>query len=337
MKVAFKTLVLHFLTVAILLTVASCEWNLNKNDTETENETTTETVTTPSDTATDTSVLSEAEPTIPEQTTSAVSTSEITTPEETSSQETPPLFEITTEQITEVTTPEENIITNEDITFEEGTTPEEMTTPEVTTTPEETTTPELPHEHTLHNGRCACGFIPVVQNASSYDNDNDGNNDVFQFTPILPQRFTSADAIHFEAGEYDDGLSGRVFSAQEGGEPYYYCRKGNTSYIVYEINVEEAGIYELAIHQRMESGTEHGAKLTVNEESANEYSIQTSYQFATDEELLYVCNNQNVMLSYMLGIRLELVKGINEIKIEVASNTDEGQYFRDFYLVKTLE
>ena len=105
----------------------------------------------------------------------------------------------------------------------------------------------------------------------------------------------------------------------------------------YEINVEEAGIYELAIHQRMESGTEHGAKLTVNEGSANEYSIQTSYQFATDEELLYVCNNQNVMSSYMLGIRLELVKGINEIKIEVASNTDEGQYFRDFYLVKILE
>lgn len=337
MKFAFKTLVLYFLTVSILLTMVSCEWNLNENDTETENETTTETVTTPSDTATDTSVLSEAEPTIPEETTSAVSSSEITTPEETPGQETTPDIEVTTEQIPEVTTPEEDTTTNENITFDEGTTPEEMTTPKETTTPEKTTTPEPPHEHTLHNGQCNCGFVPVVQNASSYDNDNDGNNDVFQFTPILPQRFTSADAIHFEAGEYDDGLSGRVFPAQEGGEPYYYCRKETTSYIVYEINVEEAGIYELAIHQRMESGTEHGAKITVNKGRANEYSMQTSYQFATDEELSYVCNNQNVMSSYMLGIRLELLKGINEIKIEVASNTDEGQYFRDFYLVKILE
>ena len=371
MRTAFKILISYFLTVAVLFSLVSCEWNLagetDSNDdtditdtmpdiTEVQNVTT---ETTPNEAASEKTTTSHFDEIPPAQSTpgETVTTNDVleqTTPQETEPGRTTAWEEVTSPEQTitsEVITTFEEITTSKETTDpEEITTPEEITSPEVTTSfaetettypqnttfPEETTTPELPHEHKIVNGQCVCGYVLVVENVSQYDNDGDGEKDVFYFSSVLPERFTAKGVIHFEAGEYMPS-SRWVGTPYEAGDNYYFCRNDRKSYIMYEIEVAEAGIYELAIYQRMKDIGLRGAKFTVNEDSDEKYAIATSYQFDTEQALIEVCEGRTALASYMFGIRLELVEGVNSIKIELGPGIADGQYFREFYLIKMSE
>ena len=352
MKFAARHLILYCLTVAILGMMVSCNWNSNRREDSINEGTVTDAVPIITDTFTPT----EPELTIPEETTTSAIIAEGTPLEPIAPQETTPDVQTSTEEITENTTTKENVIpeeittpegitTSEEITTpgeittpEEITTSEEITTPEEITPPEEITTPEEvtpdpPHKHTIINGQCACGFVLVVENASLYDNDQDGKADIFYFSSVLPERFTSESVVHFRADEYEPDLSSRVGVSYEGGETHYYCRKDKKSYIVYAVEVAEAGVYEMAVHQRMKDLDVHGAKFTIDEGGAEKYSFATSYQFATEQALMEICGSMTS--SYMFGIQLELSAGVNYIKIELPPGVENSQYFRDFYFVKT--
>ena len=340
MKTAFKTILLYCLAVVVLFSLVSCERGLggvtdsagkaDKNDTA-------PTVTTTQDTIPEITI---SESVVETTTTDTFAQDTMTlTFDETSGEQTTPVQTIPTDGTSEPTAPEETVpektTAYEEITVpEEVTTLEEATTPRHTTITEETTTPELPHEHSIVNGQCVCGFVLVVENTSLYDNDGDGNKDVFCFSSVLPERFTSNNAIHFEAEDFIPDLSLKVGTSFEGGDMYYYCRNDRKSYIVYEIEVSDSGVYEMAIYQRMRDTDVHGAKFIVNEGSTSKYSVATSYQFSTEQALVEVCWG-TAMTSYMFGIELELVAGVNYIKIELAPGVENSQYFRDFYLVKT--
>ena len=343
MKSAFKNLILYCLTVAILVLFVSCEWNLNRYDLLTKEET--DATSENAEVQIDTPTSAEQETSIPQETVSSEMIPETTTeepivPQETLPEEqitTPEPFETTTENIIpEGSTSSEESVSSEEITIpQETTTPQEITNSQETTSWEETTTPELPHVHILINGQCVCGYAIVLETESLFDNDKDGDVDMFYFSSVLPERFTSKNAIHFGADEYDSGLSSWVGISYEGADTYYFCRNDRKSYIVYEVEVAKAGVYEMAICQRMEDTEVYGAKFTVNEDSDEKYTYATSYQFANEQDMTEVCKNTSTMNSYMFGIKLKLVAGVNYIKIELAPGIESGQYFRDFYLVKT--
>ena len=263
-----------------------------------------------------------AENTTPAETTPEATTPAATTPATTTPQATTP----------EATTPE--------VTTPEVTTPEE-TTPEVTT-PEETTPgtdePVPPcAEHSIVDGICeVCGFIPVFENASVYDNDGDGVNESYFFTPILPEKF--ADGVHVWAGDYIPELSSSyVSSAMFSDIRHWYVTEGSGEFFTIKVTVAEAGVYEMAIHMRMKDSKERGTKYTINEGTANEYTFETSFQFATDEDAFAARENDYTMSSYMFGINVNLVAGDNYIKIQQSTKSPKCQHYRDFYFVKVAD
>ena len=305
------------LAVVMMLSIVAC----NKPAENTTPAETTPAATTPAETT-------------PAETTPAATTPAETTPEETTPEETTP-EETTPEETTpEETTPEE--------TTPEETTPEE-TTPEETT-PEETTPgtddPVPPcAEHSIVDGMCeVCGYIPVFSNASVYDNDGDGVNESYLFTPILPEKFTAEGAVHVWAGDYIPELSSSyVSSAMFSDIRHWYCTEGKGEFFTIKVTVAEAGVYEMAIHMRMKDSKERGTKYTVNEGTANEYSFETSFQFATDEDAFAARENDYTMSSYMFDIKVNLVAGDNYIKIQDSSKSPKNQHYRDFYFVKVGE
>ena len=187
------------------------------------------------------------------------------------------------------------------------------------------------------NGQCACGDIPVVEKASEYDNDKDGENDRFYFSPRLPEKFNTDDAIFLSAGNFvkrESSWVGEELLAN-GQDKCWYCREDRKpSYLLYVIDVPVAGMYEMAIYTVLDDdGLARGAKYTVNDS----YSFQTSYQFTNEEELQTVKENSETLSSYLFGIKIELEAGTNIIKIEGASDTEHNQLFRAFYFVKTVD
>ena len=184
----------------------------------------------------------------------------------------------------------------------------------------------------LVNGQCACGWIPIIEAASAYDNDKNGENDLFYFSPKLPEAFKGDGVITLLAEKYDKkDYFGVRYGSVSGRYKYWYCQEGKSSYMTYQIEVPEAGTYELAIYMYLEAAQKaYGARYTVN----GSEPIQTSYQF-TNEELALARENEETMSAYMFGIQIELKEGTNTIKIEGASGTEYNQLFRAFYFVKT--
>ncbi|MBO7273949.1 MAG: hypothetical protein J6V22_03750, partial [Clostridia bacterium] len=192
-------------------------------------------------------------------------------------------------------------------------------------------------EHSIVDGQCeVCGFIPVFENASVYDNDGDEKVDVYLFTPVLPEKFQGEGAIHVAAST-NQSPSGSFNTATFSDITHWYCIEGNNHYLLYTVEVAEAGIYEMAVHMRMKDAQERGAKYTVNEGTANEYVFETSFQFATVEDAYAARENDYTMSSYMFGIQVKLVAGTNTIKIQDSSKSPKNQHFRDFYFVKVAD
>ena len=118
-----------------------------------------------------------------------------------------------------------------------------------------------------------------------------------------------------------------------------YCVEGirDEEYYGYKVTVPESGIYEMAIHTQLRDTRERAAMFTVNKDTANEYTFELSYQFATDEEVNAARENEYTISSYMYGIKIALQAGDNYIKIEESSKIPKGIQFRDFYFVKVEE
>ena len=202
-------------------------------------------------------------------------------------------------------------------------------------------------DHKYENGICvSCGRaenaqepIPVVEKTSNYDNDGDGAKDVYFFTTVLPEKFKSEDTIHLWMDEYEADLSSNYVpeSMFSGNYNHVYFDEGQGQYAVYKITVSQAGVYEMAIHTRLKDTKERGGKYTVNEGTEHEYSFETSFQFATDEEVYAARENEYTMSSYMYGMYLELQEGDNYIKIELASGGEKSMHWREFFFVKVEE
>ena len=193
--------------------------------------------------------------------------------------------------------------------------------------------------HSIVDGRCEfCGFVPVFENASVYDNDGDGVNESYFFTPIIPEQFAVENAVHVWAGDYIPEMSSSyVSTAIFNGIRHWYCTEGNGEFFTIKVTVAESGTYEMAVHMRMKDNKERGAKYTVNEGTEYEYSFQTSFQFATNEEAFAARENDYTMSSFMYGMQVELQAGDNYIRIEEASYSPKAQHLRDFYFVKVAD
>ena len=195
-----------------------------------------------------------------------------------------------------------------------------------------------PHYHEFVDGKCECGFVPLVlENESAYDNDGDGKNDVYLFTAALPEKFRGEDVIHVWGGDYVPELS-RLYVIVDSFFPIreWSCPTGSGDYYVYKVTVPETGIYEMAIHTHLWATKARGAKFTVNKDTENEYTFELSYQFAT-EEASAAKENDYTRTSYMYGIQVELQAGDNYIRIEEPTQDLREFYFRNFYFVKVEE
>lgn len=258
-----------------------------------------------------------------------------TTPEATTPTET-----LSTEPTTPVETTTEVPVETTEAPAETTEAPVDETTTEA---PAETTTeaPNIPTdpytEHEMVDGQCTkCGFVPVFEKESVYDNDGDGANDTYLFTPILPEKFRGEDVVHLWAMDYIPELSSSYVSDKNMFATIWdnYCQPGCDEYFTYKVTVPEAGVYEMAIHTRLRDTKARGAKITINKDTENEYAFELSYQFATEEELNAARENDYTYTSYVYSIRVELQAGDNYLRIDEATQDLRIFYFRDFYFVK---
>ena len=201
------------------------------------------------------------------------------------------------------------------------------------------------HEHIIKDGKCQyCDFVLTTTEVSSvFDNDGDGQNEVYLFAAALPEKFTADGVIHVDAVEdnLSDNIPRREYSEYTSilyRVPYdhVYLEKGQNQYLLYTITVEEAGVYEMAIHLRLKDCMTRGATYIINEGTENEYSFKTSYGWETYDDGWAVRNNDKLIGTYMFGIYVELQAGENTIKI-TETELARTQHFRDFYFVKVEE
>ena len=202
------------------------------------------------------------------------------------------------------------------------------------------------HEHIIKDGKCQyCDFVLTTTEVPSvFDNDGDGQNEVYLFAAALPEKFTADGVIYVDAVK--DNLSDNIrdwdsYTADilvAGKVPYdhVYLEKGKDQHLLYTITVEEAGVYEMAIHLRLKDAVTRGATYTINEGTENEYIFQTSYGWETIDDAIAVRNNDKLIGTYMFGIYVELQAGENTIKI-TETELVKTQHFRDFYFVKVEE
>ena len=190
-------------------------------------------------------------------------------------------------------------------------------------------------EHHYQNGICStCGKkeIPLYASNSYFDADGDGQKDVYYFSPELSQE--AEEGIRLWAGYYNSTLSTHVNTVVTSGISHWYVAADGSEYIVYNVTIPEDGIYEMILHMRLKDGSRRGAKYIINEGTAYEQIFQTSHEF--DAETLEAARNDTVG-TYMYGIRVHFVAGVNTIKITAASSVSKTQHFRDFYFVKISE
>ena len=196
------------------------------------------------------------------------------------------------------------------------------------------------HTHKVENGKCIyCDYeFYTTDVVSQFDADGDGANDILKFSAALPEKFN--DAIRIDAFmdaaanqnymEYDEIRSGSGIRPY----PHVYCYDMSDDALEYTITVEEAGVYELAVHVRLKDQKERGATFVINGGTANEHSFSTTYSWSTVDEAMMVYNNDLLMSAYYTGFTVELQEGENTIIITNADGIYKNQHFRDLYLLK---
>ena len=196
------------------------------------------------------------------------------------------------------------------------------------------------HEHSIVEGVCKyCDYeFETFEVPSTFDNDKDGNMDVFYFSAALPEEFTGEDVIWLDAfnGSTGDHMTYDEIGVGSGSLPYPHVYNSDqvlTDSIAFTITVEKAGLYNVAAHYRIKDQKVRGAKFIANEGTENEYAINHTYGWATADEAYEVRNNDFLIGAYMTGLVLELQAGENTITIRVADGVAKSQHFRDLYLV----
>ena len=131
--------------------------------------------------------------------------------------------------------------------------------------------------------------------------------------------------------EYDEIRAG---TATRMPYAHLYCADGvATDSIMFTFTVEEAGIYEVAVHIRLKDQKERGATFIINEGTANEQVIPATYGWATADEALMVRDSDWLQSAYYTGLSFELQEGVNTISIKIAEGVAKIQHFRDLYLI----
>ena len=210
------------------------------------------------------------------------------------------------------------------------------------------------HEHVLENGKCKyCEDFEVfeMQVESVFDFDGDGKNEVFTMGNTLPEKFRAEGVKHINAkldvtstaprGEYDEAKGGDTSKLPY---PHYYVSDKDlaNSYLTYNVEVEKAGIYDLAIHIRLKDITYREGTFTVNGEKQIEFTYGWTEAYGTGakntladgpegtEDLL---SNSFLIGAYIYGFQVELKAGVNEIKITAPGMTanKKTQHYRDFF------
>ena len=196
------------------------------------------------------------------------------------------------------------------------------------------------HEHKISDGKCIyCDYKFVSYEVESiYDADGNGAKDVYLFAAALPEKFNNA--IRIDA--YKDLQNPNPWFNYDSDDipspvPYVdvYFSAGAKQSFKYTVTVEEAGTYEMAIHLKAKDYKVRAGQFVVNGGTANEYKVEASYGWATNDDATAVRNNDKLQGTYMYGITLELQAGENVIEIFPADDNYGAQYYRDFYLVKT--
>ena len=124
----------------------------------------------------------------------------------------------------------------------------------------------------------------------------------------------------------------------QGKTPYrhVYCEKGQNHYLLYNVTVEKAGVYEMAVHLRLKDNVTRGGTFIINEGTENEQVFSTSYGWATTDDAMEVRNNDKLIGTYQFGIFVELQAGVNTIKITESSEA-KTQHYRDFFFLLVEE
>lgn len=177
------------------------------------------------------------------------------------------------------------------------------------------------HEHIIKNGVCYyCEYVyDEVPQPSIFDNDGDGKDESYYFSQALPERFR--ENLIYVNGKRDDLSTNYSYydeiDAGSGNMPYpHHYVKNVTSgqYLLYNVEVEEAGLYEVAIYLRVKDEYCRVSKFTINEGTPSEYSFMTSYEWPTASDRAEVQNNDFLIGTYMF-VEMELHAGVNTIKV----------------------
>ena len=198
------------------------------------------------------------------------------------------------------------------------------------------------HEHSIKDGKCVyCEYVfETFEVPSFFDNDYDGMGDVFYFSAALPEEFTGEDVIWIDAvnNAFPDGNHMEYDEIRVGSGtlpyPHVYCYDRSNNALVYTINVEKTGIYNVAVHYRIKDQKTRGAKFVVNEGTENEQVINHTFAWPTADEVYELRNNDFLIGAYMTGLSFYLQEGTNTITIRVADGIEKPQHFRGLYLVK---
>ena len=195
------------------------------------------------------------------------------------------------------------------------------------------------HTHKIEAGKCVyCDFeFTTSEVVSSFDADGDGAMDVYTFSAALPEKFN--DAIRIDA--FKDAAAGNHMEYDEirgNKSPYMpyahaYCNDGSTNELIYTVTVDKAGIYDVAVHIRLKDQKTRGATFVINKGTENEQSIAATYGWATADEAILVRDSDWLQSAYYTGLSFELQEGENTITIQVATGIEKSQHFRDLYLV----
>ena len=179
---------------------------------------------------------------------------------------------------------------------------------------------------------CKHSTVTIYGVPSTYDADGDGENDIYNFSPVLMDGYQNA--IHISAGDFDAKFSQGPSSSSAEGISHWFVAENSGNYLVYKVTVPETGVYEMILHLRLKDAQVRGTKYTVNAGSDNEQSFETSYGYTG---MNYSKMRNDTHGIYMYGVTVNLVAGENTIKIEHASACPKSQHYRDFYFVKVGE
>lgn len=178
---------------------------------------------------------------------------------------------------------------------------------------------------------------------SAFDSDGDGAKDTYKFIwktdgneTSLPIVIDAVRDIVDNNGVHQEPNSHYMkYDEVEAGigtlPPHVYCYdNSSTNYLRYILNVEKAGIYELAAYIRIKDDQRRGATYTINKGSQYEHAFVTTHQFPNSIAAGSVCNYTQATL--MRSMRVYLQQGVNTIHITNAVGVTKNQHFRGLCL-----